>query len=816
MVHLPIIHGDMPSHLRPHADRLLSATTQWLATTEHSIAGRKWRAFWIDDKPSKATKDKPSCNIVYMFAVSGVGLRASLEAVTQRPDRRPMSISDFIDFHAPMKHNIHSTDLKLFARFKLGLSKTTPTVILQKHHFRSIPDKIGDDGSSVMNDGCALMSPSLASAIAKSMGLTEVPSAFQGRIGGAKGLWLVDYQDVHAHAVGTEDCWLQVTPSQNKIMPHPKDRDVCDEYRQFEVNDFAKPPQQTALNTQFLTVLHDRGVKREVLRDCLQEQVRDYYYKDLCEAMSRPSLLQAWVQKYHRSAHAVGGVEMTGAFPRDRSGKIHFLLDAGFNAQDCTAPVRELLGGCIRDHLNLWAQKLRTNIKGESTILYCAADPSGKLKPGQVHCGLSQGWTNPRNGAVSYFIQGVEGLVARNPANHPSDIQRVQFVFIPELQNFRDVLIFPSVGTRSLASLLSGGDYDGDRCLAIWRQDLVKDFVNYPEGPPDHITPESCGLVRRSESLSVLMPHGLNENTVHEFLGSCFTFNLKLSSLGLCTITHEQLVYNTTLTHPGAIKLAALASFLVDSRKQGLELTESAWSKIRTECFGTRPLPRPAYKEIGVSAPKVLRNVIDYLYFGVALAEVDKALDHYHKNWPRGLSYDSYFTSIWTKAWNRAPKDSGTQEILKQLRKDVRAAVEKWSSLVGGNKVTDDPGRYPERVRVCYEQLLAIKPLALPEQDEIHRRYEDEGDSPYSYWRRLRASCFYDEKWDRLLTWYMAGHELCFMNVLRNGGAPRLLTPQMHSMTKVDTRAVRTQVTEIQDEDVSYPSFSGPIVQYLG
>ena len=51
---------------------------------------------------------------------------------------------------------------------------------------------MGTDGKTVMSDGCAMMSPALARAIAKKLGLDDIPSAFQGRISGAKGLWTAD------------------------------------------------------------------------------------------------------------------------------------------------------------------------------------------------------------------------------------------------------------------------------------------------------------------------------------------------------------------------------------------------------------------------------------------------------------------------------------------------------------------------------------------------------------------------------------------------------------------------------------------------
>ena len=47
-----------------------------------------------------------------------------------------------------------------------------------------------------MTDGCGLINRSALRAIQRSRGLSEMPTAVQGRIAGAKGLWVLDPDDM--------------------------------------------------------------------------------------------------------------------------------------------------------------------------------------------------------------------------------------------------------------------------------------------------------------------------------------------------------------------------------------------------------------------------------------------------------------------------------------------------------------------------------------------------------------------------------------------------------------------------------------------
>jgi len=65
-------------------------------------------------------------------------------------------------------------------------------------------------------------------------------------------------------------------------------------------------------------------------------------------------------------------------------------------------------------------------------------------------------------------------LVYRSPLQQLSDIQKFTAVSCPALTYLTDVIVFSTQGKQSPASLLSGGDYDGDQAWVIWHPDFVQ------------------------------------------------------------------------------------------------------------------------------------------------------------------------------------------------------------------------------------------------------------------------------------------------------------------------------------------------------
>ena len=199
-------------------------------------------------------------------------------------------------WHIPIGANIGSTDCKAFQRFSLGLSQTLPTAILEPCEFARIGDRRNSPDGAIMNDGCARMSATLGRAIADQLGLEEVPSIFQARIAGAKGVWIVDHDEVLMQAYPMQmekrKFCIEVSDSQLKVKPHPIQRlDAHATQRTFAVVGWSKMPRPASLNFQILAVLHHGGVTKEALAKLL---LADHcqYHEALFQAMNDRRLLR--------------------------------------------------------------------------------------------------------------------------------------------------------------------------------------------------------------------------------------------------------------------------------------------------------------------------------------------------------------------------------------------------------------------------------------------------------------------------------------------------------------------------------------------
>ena len=421
------------------------AVVEWLAETEHEIAGRAWRAFWVDtaqrnirrrnrsiyDEEESLKKEKVLEYRVVLFAVRSCPPSLS--------ELAPTTIQDFIAWHIPIKANIGSTDLKAYQRLKLGLSQTIPGVVIERLEFANPGDKISSTGK-VMNDGCARISRSLALAIAKSIGLEVLPSVFQARIGGAKGLWMVESDETmratYPEQMSYRNCCIEVTSSQLKIKPHPCDRTQADEHqRTFEIVDHSVPPRAASLNEQITSILHDRGVPPAVLRELLLLDSATYH-EDLFKAMSHPLLLREWIGSNKQAPRTAESIPNHGSIPRGRDEQAIMLLESGFTQDDCPMLVCRVKD-FLKDKVEGYVAKMQIRVP-LSTYMYCIADPLGVLEEGEVHVGFSETWTDPDTGFSNNMLHELDVLVGRLPAHLPSDIQRLRAVFKLELSHYKE------------------------------------------------------------------------------------------------------------------------------------------------------------------------------------------------------------------------------------------------------------------------------------------------------------------------------------------------------------------------------------------
>src|SRR5437763_1061888 len=146
---------------------------------------------------------------------------------------------------------------------------------------------------TVMNDGCARISMMAAKAICEKLGIEDyLPSAFQGRIGGAKGVWIVSDDGNVPDGRSNGDFWIEISTLQEKFTPAAADAKGLS----FEVCDYSKPLRSAFLNKQFLRILFDRGVPFRVLLDLVENSVDEQTKKQM-EAMADPRSFRKWSQE---------------------------------------------------------------------------------------------------------------------------------------------------------------------------------------------------------------------------------------------------------------------------------------------------------------------------------------------------------------------------------------------------------------------------------------------------------------------------------------------------------------------------------------
>ncbi|KAL9105690.1 MAG: hypothetical protein Q9227_009174 [Pyrenula ochraceoflavens] len=782
---------DIPSHLQKHQAELHAAICQWLTKTFY-LLGRQWRVFYEEEfkRPTKSVAR--GSHKLHLFAIDGNDFLLPAndldQSLTRFGRRAPMSIHDLLDWYMPFGKNLNSTDCKLFQRLALGLSKNTATVIFTAAEFVWLKDK-----EPVMNDGCARISKSAANDIAGRLGLQSTPSVFQGRIAGAKGIWMVEQDDAFGQSSDRGYC-IEVSDSQLKFSPHPRDNALADpEQRTFEVNSWSQPPRVASLTKQFLTILYDRGVPFQVLQNFMRAETHDFF-ENLRNSMSSSLKLRTWMQTALRYSRSPDGVQYQGPWPSKYEEQAIYLIESGFLPDSCPQLLSHLRS-FLYDYFDRYIEKMAITIP-RTTDVYCIADPYGVLAWDEVHLGFSEIWSDVNSGISDNILDEIDVLVARSPALLPSDIQRRKASWKRELRHFKDVIVFSTQGNTPLASMLSGGDYDGDRVWVCWNPDLVEHFKNsdLPSNPP---SPEECELKQVSRKMSsIFTPERLTNDATDDFLHSCFQFNLRPALLGICTNAHERLVYQSdSLASPAAIKLAMIAGYLVDSSKQGLSLSADSWQNILRQT-GCRGLQDPAYKAESSGTWKTT-NIIDKLKFETAIPEKEQKLTEFYKLWPERRVFDfdlarpSGEASRQIKIEESQGRNSRMKEILDELDKQIVNIHKHWALKCGPGLEKSDQGAFFRLVQNLSEEVDKLEPLHLDHAMILKCEWEINNHR----WRALKASRIYVKNRASTFPWHMVGPDLCRIKLqaceAETGEPARGVINGIHRALQINKKLVR-------------------------
>lgn len=815
--HDRLLELDIPSLVDKRAPKLLqqlgkrgsSIVIDWLVDESHQLLGRLWKPFFLKPKERSNRKavtiqqstDPDPIHRIYFFAVDGTGFikgRIPVNYLQQLPVK--MSIELLLNRIRPIRKNIDQNYLKLFSRTALGkssviveyhsliitlaLSRNTPTVILEKSQIRYKGDILS--GEEIMTDGAGRISRALAMRVAQTLGLSYLPSAFQGRLGEAKGVWSVHHQE----DMGSEE-WIEVYKSQRKWIPSSKPNGESDDisHRTFEVLKYSTALKPASLNLQFLPLLIDRAKSESAMRNALSQILVEGLRRELANlrnSMDIPQSFRKWVHQSNpnlKERLTQGAVRFQAGLPVSPEERMNVLLDAGFDPKKLLF-MKEIARTIFKNKCNELKSRLNITVPRSTNVLMIP-DFLKILKPGEVYIDLSN-FPDHVSGLSGVFLNGMELLVARSPAHYPSDIQKVRAVMRSEYMFIKDCIVFPTTGTPSLAKKLSGGDFDGDIAWTCWEPSLVDQFINtnVPQCP-DLV---ELGYLRKESTSYKELVEG-HPNPTSTFLKRSFEFNMRPSLLGKCTVWKEELCYTQdSISTPEAIFLSTLLSALVDALKQGYVFEEADRLRIQQEIVKIKTC-KPLYKtnELGSKAT----HIIDRLKI-VATETVESALREFHEGFKDPPKWDEDLVSFYFWAKKKANDWTDWDKLLCHLDAEISTLKKEWANCFNKDPKDESKTEFVPIKLACYEKFKAIR----PHEDTPFTQILDPDcfpDPDVSPWALLKASALfasYKPDFVKNAVWWLAGKQLCQLKAMWVGDMA-VVAPYMYAIMRPDGAIVK-------------------------
>jgi RNA-dependent RNA polymerase len=327
-------------------------------------------------------------------------------------------------------HEIN-TVAKYGARIGQTLTTTIKTIQISEKNIIEIPDiecirytQCMEDGIYTYSDGVGRISYDLAERIAETLGLKEVPSAYQARFLGCKGVWTVMFNDFSG-------C-IWVRPSQMKF------RTVLSDDQYFEVCNYSKYI-KSYLNRQVILLLSALGIKNEIFVQKLMD-----YKVNLEDEKFILSLIN-----YEEWSRTFMNMHLAGV-NRFNDRLIRSIVSSN----------REILYRELKSKARIFIDK-GVNVMG-------VMDEFGILEYGEAYLHI-----HDPDGKVDLVLDK-PCVVVKCPCLHPGDVRLLNFRQIEEFKQYKNVVIFPQKGTRPHPNEISGGDLDGDLYYVFYDEDLCK------------------------------------------------------------------------------------------------------------------------------------------------------------------------------------------------------------------------------------------------------------------------------------------------------------------------------------------------------
>jgi hypothetical protein len=646
--------------------------------------------------------------------------------------------------------------------------------------------------SEVMNDGAGLLSRNLAGRIAQARGLDYIPSAFQGRLGEAKGLWIVDDRDKSG------DDWIKVYPSQQKWNRSTTlDGESNDpSHRTFEFLKCSGPLRSADLNTQFLPLLMNRAVDKERMKNALAELLKQGLRNEMDsiqKAVEDPMSFRQWVRGSNPNINERlknGAVPFRAGLPISREERLNAMLDVGFQPKSL-----EFMAGIARDIFKNHTDELitRLNIKvGRSAYVYMIPDFWDALEPGEVYIDLSE-FVDGVSGLSGAMLNGVDLLVARAPAHFISDIQKVKSVAKVQLIGLKNVIVFPTKGatrdSQSLAAKLSGGDYDGDIAWVCWEESIVDNFVTADVPKMPDLVKE--GLLRKDSTTYEELVRGY-PNPDSQFLKKSFAFNMQQSLLGICTNWKDKICETQgVVDSKEALYLSKLLSDLVDAFKQGFIFSEEDWKEFKNQ----RVKVKVKESWIFGKDPNFKSKFINHYLVCVADETIKAARVDIHKRFGTPPYFDDDLVKEYREKREFAKNEPQWKELLDHLDADLQQIIQKWKKHF--DRPDEAVPAFLEHVVARFEEFRDIRPHVI---SPLTQSLTSGGCPELCNWELLKASALYakyPKSYVGKVVWWVAGRQLLRLKAdYGNNGIPHSVIPSMYASFRPDSNFIRRFVSE--------------------
>ena len=416
---------------------------------------------------------------------------------------------------------------KYGARISQTLTTTVETTLIPKENIKEIPEVeiLDENGKNkyTFSDGVGKISVEISKKIAESQNIKGIPSAFQGRFLGCKGVWTTMYDDHSGN--------IYIRPSQTKFGVEKKD------FQYFELCEYSRYI-QAYLNRQIIMLLSALNISDEVIMNKLNE-----YKNRLEDEKFVLSLIHydEWNSMF-RDMY-LNGINMSN----DRL--INSLVENNKN----------LLYNDLKNKARIYIEK--------SAYVMGIMDEFGILEYGEAYCHIQTKTID--------LILNQKCSVAKCPCLHPGDIRVLNFKKYDKddentkkykcFEPYINVIIFPQKGKRPHPNECSGSDLDGDDYFVFYDKELIpKETVE----PMDY-TAAKAKKIKKNIKLKNIIKY--------------FAEYINLNNLGIIGDAHYAMVDQDPKGADGEIpkSIAKKFSQAVDAPKTGVvsELTDDETPK---------------------------------------------------------------------------------------------------------------------------------------------------------------------------------------------------------------------------------------------